>query len=78
MNGKDSIRIQYQTADGIKMYARVSRAVLRYGLIYRACMKILRIDGKERDMDHTEITPKRKYVLWTQLKNGTYVFREDL
>ena len=73
-----TIRIQYQTADGIKMYARADRNVLRSREIYRTAIGILRIDGEERPTDHiSAIATKRRYRLWTQLKNGTFVFLEE-
>jgi hypothetical protein len=74
---KDTIRIQFETADGIKQYARMPRSVLKERIIWRRCLKIIRIDGEERPMDQTIQCSKRGYRLWTQLPNGTFVFHED-
>lgn len=69
-----SFRIQYQTADGIKMFARLPRLNRE---IYRMTMRILRLNGSDRTEDQIALCEKRKYVLWTQLPNGTFVYRED-
>ena len=72
------IKVQLETADGVKMYVKVPEDVLRTREILRHCMMILRIDGKDRLCAQSGVTPMRNYVLWTRLKNGIYVFREDL
>lgn len=76
---RKKVRIQYETADGIKMYDRQPIEVVRTRVIERKCLKILRIDGEERQIDHINMmVTKRRYLLWTQLPNGTFVFKEDL
>lgn len=67
-------RVQFETADGIRQYGRMEKLDRE---VWRPCMNILRLDGKERPMDITSPTQKRKYVLWTQKRNGTFVYRED-
>ena len=68
-------RVQFETADGIRQYERVESLEPE---VWRVCMKILRFNGKDRPMDVLEPTQKRKYVLWTQKKNGTFIYHEDL
>lgn len=77
MKNSETVRIQYLTADGIKQYSRMPKSVLRQREIQRIKLKIAVLDGIERPIDKTVVCEKRKYVLWTQLKNGTFVFRED-
>lgn len=70
------IKVQFWSADGLKMNGTVPCLRDRH---QRMCMRILRLNGDDC-FDASTMPPmvSRTYVLWSRLKDGRYVYREDL
>jgi hypothetical protein len=73
----EGLKVRLETADEVSMKVTIpfKEPPEEY---FRVCWRILVLNGKHRKTDPLEPGFRRKYVLWTQDKDGTYVYKEDL